>query len=71
MQRDDDEDGNCPTCGGDGVIDVDTCDGRGEHVSTTEPCPRCGDADPQPDAGDFYDDEGPDPEADDFDRYPY
>lgn len=65
-----DEDGNCATCGGEGLVDVDRIDRRGEHVTTTEPCPQCGSADGFNDAGDTYDDEGPNPE-DDFDRYPY
>lgn len=49
-------------------MDVDRIDRRGEHVTSTEPCPQCGSAD-GPDAGDSYDDEGIYP--DDFDRYPY
>jgi hypothetical protein len=66
----DDEDGNCPTCGGAGVIDVDRADRRGEHYTTTQPCPRCEAGAPYDDGGDERDEyQDPDPELEDFERY--
>lgn len=53
------EDAPCPDCDGSGTVDVDDFDGRGEHVSRTEPCPTCGAA-----HGNSREDDEPDLERD-------
>lgn len=38
-------DQTCQACDGTGLVDVDSWDRRGEHVSRTVECPDCADAD--------------------------
>jgi hypothetical protein len=57
------EEAACETCGGDGVIEIDAADRRGEHYTITRPCPACGDGDERGHA--FPDpDDPPDPRDD-------
>ncbi len=46
-------DPECPDCEGAGVVEVDTIDRRGQHVSRREPC-RCAELGERPDWFDEY-----------------